>query len=272
MKNLSPELNNLMWQIAEARDDAAIEEFVAKHPDLRAELISRVNMVQGLKGSKPHTPKVSTKFLPSPRSLNRETPRALALTVVIFLVAAGAFATMGILRFIENRNTTATVVTPEKLRPVSANNGPQIEQTVPRGKPEPGPMPDEKPVQPLRAEEPFQRPVTIVAKNMTLDMVLNDIAIQAGLDLQSAPGMPEAMVEIDFRETPAIQVLEALGQTFGFTALIQTSSSALLIPARDQNDPRTPIGSGSVRPSEPSNRGGKLTPLPGLNNDTTQSR
>ncbi len=260
-------LNDAMWRLAEAQDQAAIQEFIAKHPECEAELLSRVGMVQGLKGSKP-SHKASKRFLPSPKTLSPEPNRLLSVGLVAFLVAAGVFATLGTLRFIESKNGQTTVVTPDQLRPIRAENGPGLTPHQPNPTIN-QPRPDENPVPPLQAVDPFERPVTIVAKNISLEAALNDIAVQAGITLESAPGMPEAMVEIDYRETPAMQVLEALGQTFGFTALRQGQSTALLIPARDPQGNPNPLPPGSVRQSPPTSSGGGLTPLPGL--DPTES-
>ena len=78
-----PDFNDLMWQLAEAQDDAAIQKFIAKHPEHKAELLSRVGMVHGLKGSKPQHPKASKRFLPSPKTLSPEPPRLLSIGLEI---------------------------------------------------------------------------------------------------------------------------------------------------------------------------------------------
>jgi len=264
VSHVPPEINDLMWQIAESQDDQAIEQFHERYPAYRAELMSRMTMVRGIKGSRPVEVKSKTRFLPSPQRLNSEPPRWIAFAAATFLLAAGVFATLGTLRFVESRNAPPQLVNDGLKNKVvdnsttgsSQSTSPDITQPE-NPIPEPGNEPPRTPVSPM------DKPVTIVAKNITLDSALNDIAVQAGIRLESAPGMPDIIIQLDFRDVPALEVLQALGRSFGFTPMVQTSNSALLIPARDPNSPsggQLPGTAGEAIGTEGSGTG--LLPIP----------
>lgn len=264
MSHVPPEINDLMWQIAESQDDQAIEQFHERYPAYRAELMSRMTMVRGIKGSRPVEVKSKTRFLPSPQRLNSEPPRWIAFAAATFLLAAGVFATLGTLRFVESRNAPAQVVE-GGIDNMSASNGTSgSTQTTQPDKTQPeNPIPEQGNEPPTTPVSPMDKPVTIVAKNITLDSALNDIAVQAGIRLESAPGMPDIIIQLDFRDIPAIQVLQALGRSFGFTPMVQTDNSALLIPARDPNSPgggQLPGTAGEATGTEGSGTG--LLPIP----------
>lgn len=270
MSQVPAEINDLMWQIAESMDDAAIEQFVERYPDYRAELMSRLTMVRGIKGSRPVQVSSKSRFLPSPQRLNTAPPRWAAFTAVVFLVAAGVFATLGTLRFIESQNEPAAIAGTGDLKNITA--GPSqntIQQQAPPINEGSDPANNQPPLQAISA---MDKPVTIVAKNISLDSALNDIAMQAGIRLESAPGMPDIIIALDFREVPALEVLKALGSSFGFTPMIQTPTSALLIPARDPSSATGQLpgqateATGSERPDS------GLLPIPTTPGDETQNR
>lgn len=254
-----------MWQIAESMDDQAIEQFNERYPKYRAELMSRMTMVRGIKGSRPIQVHTKTRFLPSPQRLNSEPPRWVAFAAATFLLAAGVFATLGTLKFVESRNAPPQVVD-GTMGGMTANNGNNPTQSTPPKDDTTAVIPpgedDEIPIVPA---SPMDKKVTIVAKNISLENALNDIALQAGIRLESAPGMPSIIIELDYRDISAIEVLKALGISYGFTPMIQTPTSALLIPARDPNSPtplEIPGRTGEAVPSE--NGGSGLAPLPGV--------
>lgn len=274
MSHIPPEINDLMWQIAESQDDKAIEQFHERYPAYRAELMSRMTMVRGIKGSRPVEIKSKTRFLPTPQRLNSDPPRWVAFVAATFLLAAGVFATLGTLRFVESQNAPPTVVS-GGLDNISASNGTTGSTNVqPENTDKPdATVPDVGDEQPVKPASPMDKRVTIVAKNISLDNALNDIAVQAGIRLESAPGMPDIIIQLDFRDIPALEVLQALGRSFGFTPMIQTPNSALLIPARDPNSPsggQLPGTAGEATANE--GRGTGLLPIPNGVNPSDNSR
>ncbi|QYK53374.1 MAG: hypothetical protein KF824_00450 [Fimbriimonadaceae bacterium] len=274
MSHIPPEINDLMWQIAESQDDKAIEQFHERYPAYRAELMSRMTMVRGIKGSRPVEIKSKSRFLPTPQRLNSEPPRWVAFAAATFLLAAGVFATLGTLKFVESKNSPPPVVegglkNMSAQSQTSGSTGSQQNQSISPDETKPD-IGEEAPVKPITAME---KRVTIVAKNISLDSALNDIAVQAGIRLESAPGMPDIIIQLDFRDIPAFEVLQALGRSFGFTPMIQTPNSALLIPARDPNSASGGQLPGSAGESPGNEHAGTgLLPVPGGTDNNENSR
>lgn len=261
---ITPELNTQLWILAESGDEKQIQAFITENPDLKAELLARRGMITGIKGSKPEKKSARERFMPSPDRNPTGPPKWAALLATTVLVGGAAFATIGTLRYLETRSPATTTLEPQNTKPLAASNAPQQanEPLVPDvATNQPTQLtPDQTP--PIIEVRPIDQPVTIVASNIQLTDALNDIAIQAGIRLNSAPGMPDPSIQIDFRNVPALEVLKAIGQQLGFTPMVETSSTILLVPARDPNAPNT-NSSGLVNPAPlPSNTGSGLLPIP----------
>ncbi|ARU42433.1 hypothetical protein CCB80_15245 [Armatimonadetes bacterium Uphvl-Ar1] len=262
---ISEELNAKIWQVAESGDDQLTKAFIAEHPECKAELLARQKMVTTIKGSKPTQKVARERFMPSPDRNSNSLPRWAAFAAASTLIAGAVLATVGTLRFLESQNQGNAVLTPNHTKPLEANNGKTLPKTTqeiiptvptdPNSQLVPGQTP---PVQELRL---IDTPVTIVASNIRLDDALNDIALQAGIRLNSAPGMPNPNIQVDFRDVPAIEVLRAIGQQLEFTPMIETSSSILLVPARDPNAPESGLP-GLVNPAPSPGESAGLLPIP----------
>lgn len=88
---------------------------------------------------------------------------------------------------------------------------------------------------------PFDRPVSIMSSQTTLKAALRDVADQAGISLDVAPGLEDMDITANYNQVKAQVVLEDLGRTCGFTVLIQTETLALLIPARESGGQNAPL-------------------------------
>lgn len=253
----TPDVDELMWQLAESGPDEAFEEFFGRYPEHRAELMKRREMVVGLKVAKPIKAKTPREnFMPSPGG-ESTPPRLLALGATVLLMAGVVMATLGTLRFIESRQPVA-VAPPTTINPQAnqqANPGDQGVSGLPTENPSTPPTqpgtPDPNAQPPLIL--PFEKPVTVVSRRTTLMSALNDVAIQAGITLESAPGMKDVEIELDYRDVPAIKVIQDLGRVYGFTCLQQTTNTGLLVPA---TDPRSNFGGVPGSGTSPAPTGG----------------
>lgn len=264
--NIPPDLSEKLWQLTESQDAKAIEAFLSKHPELKSEFQARSKMVSGIKGSRPEVKKSTPeRFLPSPKPLSSGPNRWAAALAASVLVAGAVFATVGTLKYVENKTAEQKPLNVNQVSNMSANgnNNAPVKQTLPEPINNPPLNPDPNAVQPIQEQRAIDQTVTIVAKSIKLSSALNDIGIQAGIRLESAPGMPDPEITIDFRDVPAIQVLESLGQKFGFTASPQTQNSVLLIPARDPNSPdNRQLPGFTDNATDPKNSNSGLTPIP----------
>lgn len=257
-----PEIDELMWQIAESDNPQAFEEFEQRYPEFLPEMAKRVNMVRGLKGSRPpHAPKRRERFMPSRQVAPAPPiPAWTAVLVALALVSGVAFATFGVIRFVDSRQANQSPPSGRQPLPQNQtpNQDPALSQTPPY-RPDPQALPpnptQSHPV--VTPESPFDVPVTVVASQISLRAALYDIATQAGVELELAPNFPEFEIAIDYRSVPAQEVLKDMGRNFSFSFFEQGFRRALLIPAVDHRYTDSPGSSpGISQPAEPKPRDG----------------
>jgi len=244
---IPPEIDELMWSIAESDDSAAIEDFGDRYPSFRPEMAKRLQMVRSLRGARPQAaePKPKRKpFVPSRESVPyREPGRWMMPVAAGFVLVSVVFATYAVTIYTQRQKPDTAVTQPvhtTTTAPAAQELAPEV--TVPTVQ---TPRNSAGNTPPVAEVSPFDRPVTLVADQISLANALNLIARQIGVTLSSAPGMPDIDIAADYRNVPARQVLEDLGRNFGFTPLIQSEREALLIPAVDPNPgdgPRPPSG------------------------------
>lgn len=268
--SIPPDQSEKLWQLTESQDAKAIEAFLKKHPELKSEFQARSKMISGIKGSKPENKTASKgRFMPSPKPLSSGPNRWAAALAVSVLVVGAVFATVGTLKYIENQTTPQQPLSVNQVKDLSTStDNARPKQELPTIENNPPITNDPNTVQPIQDVRAVDRPVTLVAKSISLSTALNDIGIQAGIRLNSAPGMPDPEITVDFRDIPAIQVLQSLGQQFGFTPMVETQNSILLIPARDPNSPNNNqlpgfAGSATENPGDDSG----LLPVPSPESD-----
>lgn len=259
------EIDDLMWQLAEADDAKALEEFSQKHPDYVPEMTKRLGIVRGLKGSKPVSAvKPRARFMPSRNVAPQPAIPGYVLGVVMLaLVAGAAFATVGVMRYLDSKKPVTIVRDNRPSQPITQpqQNNPAPPKTTPQNPPDTNNQTVQAP------PSPFDTPVTVVSSKTGLKDALADIAGQAGIQLQLAPNFPDIEITIDYRGVPARQVLDDMGRNFGFTVFKQTENTGLVIPAvepgMDKVQPRQLPGTSGVA-KDPDKKGdGPVLELPG---------
>lgn len=234
MKRLAPDIERLMWLVAEGHDPKAIADFEARFPELRLELSKRISLVSGLKSAGKHVrPRQAPRFVPRSPAPKPAPTRGLVLAFAA-LIVAGAFATyvattkLGrheaapIAQSVDRRESgppVAPAERPDGMRPIQVN--------PPTGDPIPTPPPPM-----VRPNDPLQRIVTVKMDNAPIEGAVLMVCQQAHLRYEIAPGMPQDFISVDYEGVPAAQVLEDLGAKYGFTALPQEEGKVLIVPAR----------------------------------------
>lgn len=231
MKRVAPELESLMWTLAEEGNERAIDEFGERHPDLKTELLQRIEMVKGLRGAK-KKPVEPRKAIP--RFVPRESTNKTHVYVVCGLVLAALCA----LSF-----AVTVLLTPWNHPPVATKPAQPLEIGVPKSMPDqqlppvavhtPQPSVDPNPAPP---EEKQARPGTLKIEHAPLFTVLKMISEVCGVDVEPAPGMSNPDVVVDYRDLTAMEMLHDLGRQYGFTAMDQHDGSIIVVPAIDPKD------------------------------------
>lgn len=233
MKHVAPELDSLMWTLAEEQNERAIDEFGERHPELRAELLHRIHMVKGIRGAKTkpvETSKPIPKFVPS-------APRPAA---PIYVVAGLVLLAIGALAFV-----VTTLITPIPHTSIKEAPPPVSVDTFPGpGRPS-VPVPSQNETTPTQnytsppvaeeAPDSSLRPGTLKVEDAPLLDVLQMMGESCSIEIDAAPGMPNPKVTVDYKDLTAMDMLRDLGRRYSFTALDQYNGTILVVPAVDPN-------------------------------------
>jgi hypothetical protein len=242
---IAPELDSLMWTLVEKGNDRAIDEFLARYPELKPEVVRRTNMVSGLKKMKaPADAAVEPPPFRQVDSVRYAPPRR-----TLYVVGALALAALGVASF------TVTYIVLPKPEPIR----PAIKQTIPPPKLDkfdkdaplpytdpattaPGPD-DEAPI--VGEAPPWSKPIGVKLSNAPMHSVFKLIEAQSGLKIEIAPGTPNPNVEVAYGNMTALEILRDMGHEHGFTPLEQENGLVIIVPAVDSEEstrPPKPIG------------------------------
>jgi hypothetical protein len=88
----------------------------------------------------------------------------------------------------------------------------------------------------------YEKPQDLILKGAHLTEVLTLLQRSMGMKVTIAPGMPDPVVDVEYRHMTAMEMLRDLGQRYQFTAFDQGDGSVVVYPAVD-----TTGGNGPVR-------------------------
>ena len=242
-------LEELVWQVADANDPVLDADFETRYPDFAAEMRARRALSARLKAMRPAEEPIPD-FQPreksdAPEWRERAIWAAAAGLVAISVVAASFGAAAYIFRPTnaepQKSEPPVVVVNPPAAEPKEESPAPPTQQSAQQAAPQP-PAPE----QPAAPETPFDRLITFRMEQASLSQVLAEVARQAGLSLETAPGMPDPIIEASYTDSTAREVLRDLGRNFGFTALEQGRSSVLVVPAVGRPSGPPPVNPGQL--------------------------
>jgi hypothetical protein len=236
---IAPDVEKLMWAVAESADARAVADFESRFPDLRYELSKRIDMVRELKSSR----KLGESEGRTPRFVMRKETRPLA-SPVRYVLAFTALSALAAGSFFVARPyfSSATPKLPpvETVRTAPLEPAPIQYGSAPSGPPK-AVLPDSNLQQanPTVPDAPWDRPQNVKFERIRLLDALNAIALQSGLQLEIAPGMPNPLIQANYSGISGLAILADMGPQFGFTAFEQGEGKVIVIPARDprQNEP-----------------------------------
>jgi len=241
MKRVAPDVERLMWLVAEQRDPKAISDFEARFPDLKAELAKHLAMVNGLKKAArkapPHQiPRFTPKHVAPRPMLTR--PLAFAAAIVLAAVAFGTYSVTTYLQSSASKPPPVANVVPDTHDIMPSPIGPKSSSPPNRAAPTPDSnqvAPNSSPV--LDPNDPLQAPVTLKVDRAPLIAAIAMICKAAKLSVDIGPGLSTKEVSLDYDGTPALEALQELGQRDGFTPLPDERGKILIIPVRPDGSP-----------------------------------
>jgi hypothetical protein len=222
MNKPSSDIEALIWMVAESGDSKAVSDFEQRFPEYRGEMLRRLNMIQGLKGAKATRPPGIPRFKPRPKPRPQIRPVSIVIGVGLAGLAAASFlVTVNVLKPRQNESMA-------NLQPIAHTSRFDPDElpapTVPT------PAPDTAP----KIEAPYEKPITVHIERAPLQTILTAVGQQGGLTVQLAPGLPDPEIQADYSGVSAAEILQDLGERFGFTAFNEGEATILIVPAIDK--------------------------------------
>jgi hypothetical protein len=260
MNRIPPEIESLLWSVAESGDDQAINEFGDRYPEHRGELLKRLGMVRQLKGARPP----DAAFGPPRFEVPRSSKQTFAWPKWTWVPAT---ALLGVMAYASYSYTLSAMNPPQIQEPipngvtrlpiVQPNGNPnnqQIPKTIPRDDDEPPIVNDKL----ANSEPPANKTIKLLFERISLHTALDAVGQQSGIRIEIGPGLEDIDISMNYNGYSAIQVLEDMGSKFGFSIFPQGENAVLIIPEIDKQKQQ----GGVVEPAVPQvpNDLGKLNP------------
>lgn len=244
MSKIPPEIDQMIWTVAEQGNPNAETEFLRRYPLYREELLRRKAAVSGLKQSNPHSTPAAKAV---PRFVPREVPKAKPAPRLVLAVGLLGLLTLAVASY-----TITSMLTPSPVQHVVVPEPPTVVRTDPV-------VPYVPPVvqedthreavnPPLNTGTPpelvtprYMRPKTLVVKKAGLVDVLKLIEGETGMRVVVAPGMPNPTVAVEYHDMTAMEMLQDLGQRYQFTPFDQNDGSVVVYPAVDDSAATGPV-------------------------------
>ncbi|RYG38611.1 hypothetical protein EON81_03205 [bacterium] len=232
MRQVPPEIETLIWSIAESPTEKAVQEFHARYPTYAGELARRIATVRALKGAGKENPARRPGFTPRPEPAPAGRTAAWAAGLALAAVAVASFTFAIFAR--RQPDAPAPQPVPMVIRPTPK---PVI---VPAPVPKPDPEPNfaqdtqEGDVGPVEDAIPkWQKPRQVSLKGVALVTALQTIAAQSGLQIQIDPGMPNPTISVSYRDMNTVEILKKMGSEYAFTPYDQGDGTVIIVPARE---------------------------------------
>lgn len=237
---VAPDIDRLMWTVAESGDPAAVADFESRFPALRYELSKRIDLVRELKASKrladgPPSIPAFRIARPSAAAAGMRWRWSLAAVGLSALAVGSFFVTKQLIArnepapnpLVSEPPPTSVLPTPV---PDPVEKRPDTPSTViPPASGSGLQPPDDEPIPVSK----WEIPQTIKFERLGLANAIRAIGVQCGLTIEMPPDMPNDEIMADYRNMTAFEILADMGERFGFTAFDQGEGRVLVVPARE---------------------------------------
>lgn len=251
-----PELDRTMWILAERNDPKAIEEFGNRFPDLRTELVKRLEMVRSLRGM---SDGVRPDRIPEFQLRGPEPVAASPRVIGVGLGLIAAALALGTYAVVTNRPLprSVPVPTPISTELPAPTPGVVYSDNLPNNTPSPQPV-RETPVMPTDIPA-YAQIQDFFFDHTKLAEAVRMIANAAHLRVEIAPGLPDIEITTSYPQVTPVDALKQLGTDYGFTPFAEEDGHVLILPVRDSTQPSTapspsatPTTSPTMKPVQPS--------------------
>lgn len=238
MSRIPPEIDDLLWAVAESSNYETADEFVKRYPQYAGELARRRSMVTGLRRRKP-AQHVQSSSVPrfKPRSRPAALPRWAAVTVAALSLGAVAVGAYTVTSFLSPPSVKPSSQKPVTYEPLAVGPSSNQEQTPE----EPPVVPEEvAPNKPDESEPALVPPpvgtVNFEVQGADLESSLVLLGEEARVSVIVAPGMPSTIIDANYHDQPLEDILLDLGRKYGFTPFDQGDGSIIIVPTRPEDE------------------------------------
>jgi len=245
---LPPDIDRMLWEIAESQDTHAYDDFERRFPQLVGELGKRIQLVRELRDARG-----SGSARPLPEFDRRAPARLGPQPKAILVLCAATVACIGFGAYV----VTARLANPPPItRPAPVPLGAPTYTGNPNSggfNPEasgqgalPPVRPKETPEQQRPQLAPYLTPQKLVEVDRTkLQLAILMVASSGKLEVEFAPNMPNPDIRMEYHNMSALDIIKDLGPRFGFTAFREGGNKILLIPKVDPNAAQLPAATGT---------------------------
>lgn len=228
---IPPDVDELMWAIAENDTPDAVYDFEHRFPKYQQELMRRIKTVQALRAQGKTAPSREIPvFQARPVSIDRKPIQWLGYGAVCIAVISTA-----VLAATRNQPTpdpkpapiNTTIVRPQVVPEIQSNQPrvPQATAPIDPAKLPPPPKPDQS--------KKYDAVIEVAKLHDAIQM----IAQISGVSVTIAPGLENPDVQVNFTQMTAMEMLTALGKEYAFTPIINGEREILILPVKDDAEP-----------------------------------
>ena len=248
-QRLPPDIDRMLWEIAESQDSNAYDDFEKRFPQLVGELGKRIQLVRELRDARG-----DASHRPLPRFDRRDPARFGPQPKAILALCAATVACIGLGAYVVTSRLAnlpkIIAPSPVPLGPPGyvgnqGSSGPNVNVPTPRKTP----VTPQTPTQPTNTPAqlaPYLEPQKLVQVDRAkLQVAILLVAASGKLDVEFAPNMPNPDIRMEYRNMSPLDIIKDLGPRFGFTAFREGGNKILLIPKVDPNAAQLPAATGS---------------------------
>lgn len=233
MKGVPPEIDALLWRLAEDGSATARAEFELRHARYGPELTRRIQMVAELRQAG-RTMARRPAFTPRPTRTMPPPRWAVGSALGLGVLAIGAVAY--VIASPSERASPTPSVKPQTVvgPPKTVLPSPPIDSTAIEPKETP-PQTEVATEEPKPNQTPkYRMPRDTHISDTALTSAIQLVAAGGGLDVTVAPGFEDRKVSFDYTGLDTVDTLKAMGNEYGFTVLEEQEGHFLVVPAREQ--------------------------------------
>lgn len=233
---IPPDIDELMWAIAENDTPDAVYDFEHRFPKYQQELLRRIKTVKALKSQGREAPSREIPiFQARPAAVDPRPTQWLGIVAVSVAVISTAVlaATRPRAERVPLPAPVETGVRSHKpiQAPIDVQPAPPPVQQA-----QPPVDPAKVPPQPKSNEAKRFDAIVEVAK---LSDAIQMIAMSGGVNVTIAPGLENPDVKLNFTQMTAMEMLTALGKDYAFTPVINGEREILILPVKEDPGPPT---------------------------------